>query len=147
MFPTPFCESEIIIWQLFLQDFFSFPLILRKSNKSLSKTLFSSFFSLFDKYCYFYHWKSLNSPYNGVLFLLLLFKLLGACRKKVFWNLWYQGVQRNYQWLQDTRGVLETMVLVLQNAVNEYWHKLKTEWYGGNFVWLTGGVFSLLRRT
>lgn len=62
--------------------FFSFPLILRKSNKSFSKTLFSSFFSLFDKHCYFYHWKSLNSPYNGVLFLFLLFKLLGACRKK-----------------------------------------------------------------
>lgn len=47
MFPTPFCESEIIIWQLFLQDFFfSFPLILRKSNKGLSKTFFQVF-SLF----------------------------------------------------------------------------------------------------
>ena len=119
MFPTPFCESEIIIWQLFLQDFFSFPLILRKSNKSLSKTLFSSFFSLFDKYCYFYHWKSLNSPYNGVLFFVVVqasWGLQGKKASQVFENLWYQGVQRNYQWLQDTKGVLEPMVLVLQNV-------------------------------
>ena len=104
MFPTPFCESEIIIWQLFLQDFFSFPLILRKSNKSLSKTLFSSFFSLFDKYCYFYHWKSLNSPYNGVLFLLLLFKLLGACRKKGFTSFLEFVVSRGSEKLSVASG-------------------------------------------
>lgn len=63
----------------------------------------------------------MNSPYNGVLFVVVVVVQAswGLQEKKasqVFDNLWYQGVQRNYQWLQDTKGVLETMVLVLQNV-------------------------------